>query len=250
MVFVVINSAMEKYVEALEKMIKNIPRLISQRLRPYSIECASIIEAVDIDAPLTLSFCLLCIIVQSLAFFFGDKITMNYFAVPSWNRFYIYKPISYFTMFTQTIGHSTWSHLYGNIVHILLVGPACEREFGMFSMIKIMSWTAVVSSLTHILLGPSNTLQLGASGIVFMFILLNSLLDARAGRIPLTFLCQVTLWCYKEIFAHLFSSTSGVSHLAHLSGALVGTAAGYYLHTDKVKNIVKKAAQYWQNKLD
>jgi membrane associated rhomboid family serine protease len=48
------------------------------------------------------------------------------------------------------------------------VGPSCEREFGAFNLVKIMLWTALVSGLAHMLLGPANAIQLGASGVVFM----------------------------------------------------------------------------------
>jgi membrane associated rhomboid family serine protease len=48
------------------------------------------------------------------------------------------------------------------------VGPACEREFGAYNLVKIMTWTAVVSGVAHMVLGPANAYQLGASGVVFM----------------------------------------------------------------------------------
>ena len=51
------------------------------------------------------------------------------------------------------------------------------------------------------------------------------------GRIPLTFIAQIFLGVNKEIISQVFSSeNSGVSHIAHLVGAVVGTVMGYHLN--------------------
>jgi rhomboid protease GluP len=101
----------------------------------------------------------------------------------------------------------------------------------MHVMMKIMLVTAITSSAAHVVLGASHTLQLGASGIVFMQILLSSLIEVKHGRVPLTFLVQVMLWCYKEVTLLLLGPSDGVSHKAHISGAICGVAAGY-AHVD------------------
>lgn len=59
-------------------------------------------------------------------------------------------------------------HVHVQVVNFLLVAPGCEREYGAFNLLKIMLWTALSSAVAHMLLGPANTVQLGASGIVFM----------------------------------------------------------------------------------
>lgn len=101
----------------------------------------------------------------------------------------------------------------------------------MHVMMKIMLVTAVTSSVAHVCCGARNTLQLGASGIVFMQILLSSLIEVKHRRVPLTFLAQVALWCHKEAVLLFFGAPDGVSHIAHISGALCGVAAGY-AHVD------------------
>jgi rhomboid protease GluP len=101
----------------------------------------------------------------------------------------------------------------------------------MYVMLKIMLVTAVASSVAHVFFGAASTLQLGASGLVFMQILLSSLIEVKHGRVPLTFLVQGSLWCYKEVALCFVSSSDGVSHIAHVSGAVCGVAAGY-LHVD------------------
>ena len=98
----------------------------------------------------------------------------------------------------------------------------------MLSMMKIILVTAVTSSAAHIMFGAPSTCLLGASGIVFMQILLCSLIEAEVGRVPLTFIVQCAVWCYKEIALCFFKSVDGVSHIAHVSGAFCGVVAGYY----------------------
>ena len=107
-------------------------------------------------------------------------------------------------------------HLNGNMVNLLLVGPPCEREFGTHQLTKIFLWVAAASGLAHMVFGPANTLQLGASGkfarsesylskktqypmrpsltgVVFALILLSSLVSVRGpNSVPLTFICQGT----------------------------------------------------------
>lgn len=113
------------------------------------------------------------------------------------------------------------------------------RAFGMYVLLKIILVTAATSSMAHILFGATNSVQLGASGVVFMQILLSSLIEVQRGRVPLTFLLQVALWCYKELALLLLGSSDGVSHLAHISGALCGVAAGY-AHVDSAVISSKK----------
>ena len=240
-------SKLEQAVSSFEDWVEKIPQYVAKRIKPHAPRIASMVENIEIDAPLTSVFCFICLCVQLLSSILGREFVFRYFAVPTWAQFPLNSPLSYFRVVSQTMGHSSWEHLSGNVTHLLLVAPACEREFGMYNMMRIIAWTAVASSLTHMILGPSNSVQLGASGVVFMLILLNSLVEVRLGSIPLTFLIQVSLWCYKEIALQLFSS-DGVSHMAHLTGAVVGTVAGYYLHEQKVRDKVKTIGQKWFKK--
>lgn len=97
--------------------------------------------------------------------------------------------------------------------------------------------------------GHPAAIQLGASGVVFSLILLNSLLAVRVGKIPLTFVCQVVLWIYKEVVEGLWSSwmgeVGGTSNCAHLSGALVGTIFGFKLHQERLDAKMKVIGSKW-----
>ena len=69
------------------------------------------------------------------------------------------------------------------------------------------------------------------SAQVSALILLNSLGAASSGRVPLTFLLTAVFWLSDEVQSIL--TRDGVSHAAHLAGALVGTAAGYAIHAGR-----------------
>lgn len=207
---------------------KSIPCCLSIKLRPYSVQLADRVQQIDIDAPLTISFCCLCIVIQLFHGLLGESFIF-YFTVPSYSHFSVYSVVSYIRMLTHVAGHSSWDHLFHNLVNILLVGPSCEHHFGGLVMIKIVVLSALASSVAFVMYGPRNSYQLGASGVVFTLILLSSLARVRRGYVPLTFVCQAVIWCTKELVG-VFFYNDRVSHIAHLSGAIVGTAAGYYFN--------------------
>ena len=196
-----------------------------------------------------LSFAGACTCVHVLGAVLGfQRFETAYFSIASdWGAFRPASPLSYFRLVSHIFGHVSWDHLNGNMVNLLLVGPACEREFGSFALGKIVWWTAICSGIAHMLFGAAHTAQLGASGVVFMLILLNSLLEVRQNRVPLTFVVQVMLWVNKEIIAQ-FGSRDSTSHVAHLAGALVGTVAGYHLHGEQVKDKARAIGQAWHQR--
>ena len=69
------------------------------------------------------------------------------------------------------------------------------------------------------------TRLLGASGIVFMLILLSSFTNIRQGEIPITFILIVALYVVREFVNALTPDT--VSQLAHIAGGLIGGAFGF-----------------------
>jgi rhomboid protease GluP len=67
---------------------------------------------------------------------------------------------------------------------------------------------------------------MGASGIVFMMILLASMANVRGGEIPLTFIAVATIYLGGELVASVHSN-DGISHMAHLTGGAVGAVFGF-----------------------
>src|SRR5690349_4237987 len=112
----------------------------------------------------------------------------HYFAAHP--RFYDWT--SYLGLFTHPLGHVGWDHYLGNFMLILLVGPILEERHGSMSLLLMMLVTAVVTGLVNVAF--SDHALLGASGIVFMMILLASTANIRQGEIPLTFVAIAAIY--------------------------------------------------------
>lgn len=184
-----------------------------------------ILRRITVEAPVVICFSLLCVIIHIL----------NITIAPGLNRFLavqdtfsFFSPLQYPRLFTHVLAHDRHiSHLKGNLMNLLLVGPSAEHVYGSQAMLLIFLLVAIVSAFAHILVGDAYTHQLGASGIVFSVILLNSLVAADSGEIPISFILTAGLWCTDEIVRFVWK-TDDSSHHAHLTGAIVGTIAGYY----------------------
>jgi rhomboid protease GluP len=206
----------------------------------------NVLRRIVINAPVVLGFCTLCTMIHVLV----------RFAFPNMERVLAIQdrirwdhPIQQVTsLLTHVLVHSSHDHLKGNMVHILLVGPTVEHEFGSSSMACIFVLVAVVSALVHILVGNVATHQLGASGVVFCCILLNSLVSATYGKIPLSFILTTIIWLGDELVQFLWP-TNNISHHAHLSGGLVGAFAGYYIQRQRSLQKQSQIVQHWFNKV-
>jgi GlpG protein len=130
------------------------------------------------------------------------------------------------------------------MVHLLLVGPAVEHGFGSRNLFMIIMIVAISSAFVHLAIGKAYTYQLGASGVVFACILLSSLVTAASGTIPLSFVMVATWWMGGE-FWNFFFAGDAVSHHAHISGGIVGTLAGYYIHRQKAEAKLENVASKW-----
>jgi membrane associated rhomboid family serine protease len=142
-------------------------------------------------------------------------------------------PLDYLRLVTYTLGHANQGHIAGNMSIFLLIAPIMEEKYGSRNILIMMLVTAVVTGIFQILL--FNTALLGASGIVFMFIVLVSFADAQKGSIPLTFILVVIFFVGKEVIHSLESNQ--VSEYAHIAGGIMGGIFGY---TFKETGIDKK----------
>ena len=107
---------------------------------------------------------------------------------------------------------------------ILVVGPPLEEKYGGRSILWAICLTALVSGLVQWLFFPSSAL-LGASGIVFMMIVMSSLSGMREGCIPLTLVLVLILYIGGEI-VNGFTHSDNVSQLTHIVGGLCGAFLG------------------------
>lgn len=138
----------------------------------------------------------------------------------------LFNPLTYVRMITHPIGHSNWKHFSSNFLYMLLIGPMIEEKYGTLNLLLMMIITAVVIAIINLLFSNKNIL--GASGIVFMLIVLSSFVNIEMGKVPITLILIFMFYIVNEILDGLFKKDD-VSHLCHLIGAVCGIFFGFYL---------------------
>jgi GlpG protein len=171
---------------------------------------------ISYNAPVVLTFTLLAVVV----FLLPKSVIGEWFTTHG--RFDGFS--SYVALFGSILGHGSWDHLLGNFMLILLIGPILEERVGSLSLLIMILITALVAGLVGTALGQAS---LGASGIVFMMILLASTANIRKGEIPLTFIAVALIYLGGEIYAAVQNKDDHISHLGHLCGGITGAAFGF-----------------------
>lgn len=176
---------------------------------------------ISYNAPVTLTFALVATLVLLVDGITGAGITAAFFAVGGTMDFA--DPVDYITLLTHVIGHANWTHLVSNFAFILLLGPILEEKYGSTGLLFMMAVTALVTGVLNIVF--FSTGLLGASGVVFMMILLVSFTNFRKGEIPLTFILVVVLYLAREVVTAFQDDT--VSQFAHIAGGFCGSLFGF-----------------------
>ncbi len=130
--------------------------------------------------------------------------------------------LDFLRLFTHVAGHRNWLHLMSNFSFILLIGPVLEEKHRSGALLVMLMMTALVTGILNIIF--FSTGLMGASGIVFMLILLSSFTNIRSGEIPLTFVLIVVLFLAKE-FINAFAEDN-ISQFAHIIGGIFGSLFG------------------------
>ena len=189
---------------------------------------------IQYNSPVVLSFAFISLAALILGRLTGGWTTVKLFSV------YRSSPsdlLTYPRFVLHVLGHSSYSHYIGNIMMMLVIGPALEERYGSKSLFWAIFITALVSGMIQWLFFP-NTALLGASGIVFMMIVMSSLAGMKNGCIPLTLILVAVIFIGGQIFAAL--QPDGISQFAHIFGGIVGCAAGFFMHRKASKKGKKK----------
>ncbi len=175
------------------------------------------------NSPVILSLTLIAAVVLVLDQFSGSALTQQFFT--SYPTFKGREFLSYLRLFTHVIGHWDWLHLISNFSFILLIGPILEEKYRSGAMLLMILVTALITGILNVVF--FSTGLMGASGIVFMLILLSSFTNFRSGEIPLTFILIVVLFLAKEIFSAF--KEDNISQFAHIIGGICGSLFGFLL---------------------
>ena len=178
------------------------------------------------NSPVILTFAIL-----SAAALAADKLTAG-----TANRllFSIYRgsfsdPLFYVRMFLHVLGHASLTHYTGNMMLFLLVGPLLEEKYGSKRLLAIMAAVALITGFVHIIVS-GGTMLMGASGIVFAFILLASVTGTRKG-IPLTMIIVALIYISQQVYDG-FTAADNISQLTHIIGGCIGAICGLFLKKD------------------
>jgi membrane associated rhomboid family serine protease len=176
------------------------------------------------NAPVTLTFTFIAAIVLILNSTLLPSLTQLWFSTPAPFRSNVFG--DYVKLITYIFGHASVQHYMGNFTMILLLGPILEMAYGSGFILLSIFITAVSTGLLNVLLFPS-TVLLGASGIVFMMIILSSITNFKKGELPLTFILVMIVYLGGQVWDAL-AKQDNVSQFAHIAGGLVGSCLGFF----------------------
>jgi len=181
---------------------------------------------ITFNSPLILSFSFICLVIYIITGYFG-WFQSSFILTPNFNSSNF---LDYFRLFSHTLGHESIDHLIGNLSFILLIGPVIEKQYGAKLLFIMMLTTGVLTAILHLLFFNSGLL--GASGIVFMLIILTSMVNIKNKEIPITFILIVIIFIGKELIGSF--NADNISHTSHIIGGVVGAIFGFALAGKKV----------------
>lgn len=192
---------------------------------------------VQYNSPVILTFFLLSLGVLVLGQYTGGWTTNHLFCV---YRSSMKDPLFYVRLFGHVLGHGSWDHFINNMLLLLVVGPPMEEKYGSIPLLRGILCTALLSGILQCVLFPRTAL-LGASGIVFMLIMLASL-SGFSGGIPVTMILVAVLYLGQQVYDIVFVRDN-VANFMHIVGGVCGTVFGYVNAAPKKRRKKRKAAK-------
>ncbi|MBQ3089139.1 MAG: rhomboid family intramembrane serine protease [Oscillospiraceae bacterium] len=187
-----------------------------------------LLKKIQYNSPVILTFALLSLAILFLGYYTGGYSTRLCFSV---YRSSLTDPFTYIRFFGHVLGHADYSHYIGNMTLLLVLGPPLEERYGSKRLLQTILATALVSGLVQFFFFPGTAL-LGASGIVFMLIILSSLSGGSRGRIPLTLILVCIIYIGGEIADGLLYADN-ISQLTHIIGGTCGGVFGLRLRGNR-----------------
>ena len=185
------------------------------------------LKRIQYNAPVTLTFAIISGAALALSHLTGgtsDRLLFMIYRAP------LTDPLMYLRLITHALGHANMTHYLNNFIIILLVGPMLEEKYGAKWMIIMMLVTAFVTGLLWVIMSPYA--KLGASGIVFMLILLSSFTNLQKGRIPLTLILAVVIYLGREVISAA-TMDDNIAYMSHIVGGVCGALFGFIVNHNK-----------------
>jgi membrane associated rhomboid family serine protease len=176
------------------------------------------------NSPVVLSFALFSLAALLLGKLTGGLTNTMLFSV---YRSSLADPLTYLRFILHVLGHINYTHYINNMLLLLIIGPSLEEKYGSRALLSAIITTAFISGLAQWVLFPGTAI-LGASGIVFMMIVMSSLAGMKSGRLPLTLIFVVVFYLGGEVIDGLLIKDN-ISQFAHIIGGVCGAFIGFKL---------------------
>jgi membrane associated rhomboid family serine protease len=179
---------------------------------------------ISYNAPVSLSLSLISVfILWADSSGIVPGLIQRLFMVEGYGTFNFHDTSGYVRLISYILGHRDWDHCVGNMTLILLLGPALEERYSSFNLLVMIIFTAALGGIINALFFPTSLL--GASGIVFMMIILSSFSNVRKGEFPITFFFVTALYLSHELAS--FINDKDISQISHILGGLCGSIFGF-----------------------
>lgn len=186
----------------------------------------------EYNSPVILTYALVCVVLFVLNTITAGWLNRTLLTTFPHSRFGI---MTILRSVLYIFGHSSMSHLTGNMMLFLLVGPIVEERYGSSNLILMMFSTAVVTAWVNNFLSSG---IIGASGIVFMLIILSAFTSTTKDRIPITLVMVFLIYVGNEVVTGIVHRGDNISQFGHIAGGICGLIWGIILH--KTGSYVKK----------
>jgi membrane associated rhomboid family serine protease len=179
------------------------------------------------DAPVTLTFALLSLAALGLGYVTNGWTTENLFSVyrSNFSFFWVIRLVGH------ALGHANMTHFVSNMTLFLLLGPQLENRYGKKNLLEMMIISSVLTAVFQMIFFPK-VMLLGASGLVFMMIILTSAVNLKDGGIPLSMILIIVIYLGSEL-VDAFTANDNVSHITHIIGGISGAVFGILYAKDK-----------------
>lgn len=184
------------------------------------------------NCPVVLTYaavCLALVLADMLTSGWLNKNVMVCYGHPSF-----LDPMTYVRCVTYFFGHSGWEHYASNMLLMLLVGPVVEEKYGSGNLVFMILITGIASGIINCIFFDNGII--GASGIVFMMIILSAFTNMKKGEIPISLIVVAAIYLGREIY-NAFSADN-VSQFGHIIGGVFGLFWGIYYYRTKFRNQV------------
>ena len=164
----------------------------------------------------------------NIFFFVVSQRFTNLYTLCSLNVYNVVKNKMYWQFVTYMFVHSNLSHLFSNMLGLLIFGISVERSIGSKEFLLFYFLTGILcgvfSFFFHYFTEGYYVFLMGASGAIYAILLLFAVIFPRStiyiwGIIPLKAPVLVVVYTIFELVSQ-FSGGTNVAHYTHLAGFL------------------------------